>query len=154
MSETVIVKSCVDGEITTLQQVKDPVFAQRIAGDGVAITPSSTQFVAPISGELKMLFNGLHAFVIETQEGLYILVHIGTNTLALGGKGFMAHKHQGDMVNAGDLIISVDSEMMKDPSIDYTTVVLMMNNRPFRSIDKAPLGDCVAGETTILSITT
>jgi phosphotransferase system IIA component len=66
----------------------------------------------------------------------------------------MAHKHQGDMVNAGDLIISVDSEMMKDPSIDYTTVVLMMNNRPFRSIDKAPLGDCVAGETTILSITT
>ncbi len=153
MSTKIEVKSCVNGEIMTLQQVKDPVFAQRLAGDGTAISPKHHEFVAPIEGELKMLFNGLHAFVIESSSGLYILVHIGTNTLALGGKGFKAHKKQGDHVKVGDLIVSVDEEMMKSPSIDYTTVILVMNNSQFKMLEKTKPSLTKAGETTVLEVT-
>lgn len=153
MSKQFTITSCVDGQIMRLHQVKDPIFAQRLAGDGIAISPKDTHFYAPVSGIVRMVFNSHHAFVIENDEGYYILVHIGINTLQLNGKGFTPHATQGTKVNAGDLMVTVDQELLEDTNIDLTTVILLMNHQDRKMIDKIEHGPCKAKETIVMTVT-
>jgi glucose-specific phosphotransferase system IIA component len=97
-----------DGKVVELEKVPDEVFAQKMAGDGVAIDPSGQVAVAPVSGTLVKLFKGGHAFGISTPEGVDIIVHIGLDTVELKGQGFQNIATEGQEVKAGTLIVRYD----------------------------------------------
>src|SRR5436305_14566669 len=90
-----------DGMVVDLETVPDGVFAQEMAGDGVAIDPSGQVAVAPVSGTLVKLFPGGHAFGISTPEGVDLIVHIGLGTVELKGQGFQNIATEGQQVKAG-----------------------------------------------------
>ena len=97
-----------DGTVVDLESVPDEVFAQKMAGDGVAIAPSGRVAVAPVTGDLVKLFPGGHAFGISTSEGVELIVHIGLDTVELKGEGFENIATEGQEVQAGTPIVSFD----------------------------------------------
>ena len=97
-----------DGTVVDLESVPDEVFAQKMAGDGVAIAPSGQVAVAPLSGTLAVLFPGGHAFGISTEDGVELIVHIGLDTVELKGEGFENIATQGQAVQAGTPIVRFD----------------------------------------------
>ncbi len=118
------VAAAAGGRIIPLSQVKDEAFAQKMLGDGVAIVPDDDYIVAPCRGKITMLYPTLHAFGLTTEDGLEMLVHIGINTVALGGRGFKAFVAQGDEVEAGDRIIRIDLYRIKNEGYDSTVMTL------------------------------
>jgi glucose-specific phosphotransferase system IIA component len=97
-----------DGTVVALENVPDEVFAEKMAGDGVAIDPSGQIAVAPVSGQLVKLFKGGHAFGIATGGGIELIVHLGLDTIELQGKGFEKLAVEGQEVRAGDPIVRFD----------------------------------------------
>ena len=97
-----------DGTVVDLESVPDEVFAQKMAGDGVAIDPSGRVAVAPVTGDLVKLFPGGHAFGISTSEGVELIVHIGLDTVELKGEGFENIATEGQVVQVGTPIVNFD----------------------------------------------
>ena len=93
------VYSPVAGRIVSLDEVPDPVFAQRSVGDGFAVEPREGSFRSPVDGELVLVAKTLHAFAVRTPEGAEILVHIGIDTVTLKGAGFTGHRQAGETVS-------------------------------------------------------
>jgi sugar PTS system EIIA component len=104
----IFVLAPLDGTVVALEDVPDEVFAQKMAGDGVAIAPSGSVAVAPISGDLVKLFPGGHAFGISTSESVELIVHIGLDTIELKGEGFENIATEGQQVKAGTPIVRFD----------------------------------------------
>ena len=97
-----------DGMVVDLESVPDEVFAQKMAGDGVAIDPSGQLAVAPVAGDLVKLFPGGHAFGIVTSDGVELIVHIGLDTVELKGQGFENIATEGQKVQVGTPIVRFD----------------------------------------------
>ncbi len=97
-----------DGTVVDLETVPDKVFAQKMAGDGVAIDPSGQVAVAPVAGDLAKLFPGGHAFGITRSDGVELIVHIGLDTVELKGQGFENIAIEGQKVQAGTPIVRFD----------------------------------------------
>ncbi|MFS0713462.1 glucose PTS transporter subunit IIA [Microbacterium sp. 2P01SA-2] len=110
----------VDGEIVPLSSVPDRVFADGVMGPGAAIAPAASDVVAPVAGTVVALFPTNHAFGIRGDDGVEVLVHVGIDTVALEGRGFTAHIAQGDCVEAGQRVLTVDFDEVgrtKDTSV-------------------------------------
>lgn len=116
-----------NGTLIELSKVSDPVFAQKMMGDGFAIKPQGDQVVisAPVSGEIVSLPNTLHAVGIHTDNGVDVLVHVGIDTVDLKGKGFMAFAKQGDKVKRGAKLLEVNEQVLKDNKLDNTIMVIL-----------------------------
>lgn len=115
-----------DGEMFSITEVKDPVFAQKMMGDGVALksTKDKITVCAPASGQLEVLFNTGHAFGIALDNGVKVLVHIGLDTVNAKGGGFkILNKKQGDNVKALEPIVEVDLAKLAK---DYDTTVMVV----------------------------
>jgi PTS system glucose-specific IIA component len=97
-----------DGRVVDLEDVPDEVFAQKMAGDGVAIDPSGSLAVAPAAGTLVKLFPGGHAFGLDAGNGIELIVHIGLDTIELRGEGFENIATEGQVVQAGTPIVRFD----------------------------------------------
>jgi glucose-specific phosphotransferase system IIA component len=97
-----------DGRVVDLEDVPDEVFAQKMAGDGVAIDPAGSVAVAPVSGTLAKLFPGGHAFGLVCGDGVELIVHIGLDTIELRGEGFENIASEGQVVQAGTPIVRFD----------------------------------------------
>lgn len=97
-----------DGVAIELETVPDEVFAQKMAGDGVAINPTEQTALAPIAGDLVKLFPGGHAFGIATDDGIELIVHIGLDTVELKGEGFENIATEGQRVQVGTPIVRFD----------------------------------------------
>ncbi len=104
----IFVLAPLDGTVVDLENVPDEVFAQKMAGDGVAIDPSGQVAVAPVTGDLVKLFPGGHAFGISMNEGVELIVHIGLDTIELKGLGFENIATEGQVVRAGAPVVSFD----------------------------------------------
>ena len=109
-----------------LEQVKDPIFAEKIMGDGVAFELTNDTIVAPSNGTLTAVFPTGHAFGITTKSGIELLVHIGIETVSSKGKGFKLLVKQGKEVKAGDPIIKLDLSNLKK-KYDMTTMLIICN---------------------------
>lgn len=143
----------VTGEAIPLSEVPDPVFAQKMAGDGMAIIPSDDTIVAPADGELTLLFGTKHAFAMTLKNGLEILVHVGIDTVSLNGEGFEALAEQGQTVKAGTPILKIDRDFITGKGLSLSTPVLITNPDQLKSITPTESGKTIAGETVVLKYT-
>ncbi|MGN1412039.1 MAG: PTS transporter subunit IIBC [Oscillospiraceae bacterium] len=119
------IKSPLNGTIISLDDVPDEVFSQRILGDGCAIIPTDGKIYSPIDGEITSIAETLHAYGLQSKNGLDILIHFGLETVSLKGTGFKPHVKVGDTVKIGDLIAEVDIDYLKKQNINLTTPVLI-----------------------------
>lgn len=143
----------VKGRTIPLSEVPDPVFAEKMAGDGVAIEPTGDMVVAPADGELTLVFKTKHAFALTLATGAEILVHIGIDTVSLNGEGFEQLAEQGTQVKAGTPIIKIDRDFIKSKGLSLITPVLITNTDDFASVTPIENVDTVAGETVVIKYT-
>ncbi|MBE6062798.1 MAG: PTS glucose transporter subunit IIA [Clostridium butyricum] len=141
------------GKSLPLSETPDPVFAQKMAGDGLAMMPEADIVVAPADGELTLVFNTKHAFAMTLENGVELLVHIGIETVTLNGEGFEQLVEAGTKVKAGDPIIKVDREFIKSKGLPLITPLLITNPDILKSITAVENVATVAGETTVLEYT-
>lgn len=123
--KTLRILAPVSGKIIDLSQVPDATFAQRLAGNGVAIDSEGDLIVAPTDGMLTMIFRTNHAFAITTDEGIELLVHVGIDTVELQGKGFERLAVEGTRVKAGDPILKIDRSLIESKGFSLITPVLI-----------------------------
>ncbi len=116
------------GEIAPLDAVADDVFAQRIMGDGVALHPHDARATAPLDGVIAKLFPGGHAFVVQSDEGVDVLVHLGLDTVHRAGAGFTTHVEEGERIAAGEVVVTVDLETLRADGVDVTTPVVVISD--------------------------
>lgn len=121
------------GQAKELSQATDPVFASGVMGQGVLIDPSAGILVAPVDGEVSVLFPTNHAVGITATNGVELLMHIGMDTVGLEGKGFTAYVKQGDKVKAGDKLISFDIDVIKAAGLVAETPVIVTNQTDFNT---------------------
>ena len=143
----------ISGKAIPLSEVPDPVFAEKMAGDGLAINPTGNIIVAPADGELTLVFNTRHAFAMTLGNGIELLVHIGIDTVSLNGEGFEQLAEQGTKVKAGTPIIKISPEFIKEKELSLITPVLITNSDILTSIKPIENLDIVAGETIVLEYT-
>lgn len=124
----------IKGEIISLEKVPDEVFAGKMLGDGFAVKPKDNKVYAPVSGVIRVLFPTKHALAIKTDEGIEILVHVGIDTVKLGGEGFEAHVQKGDSVKKGDLLITFDKKMVEQKVKSLISPVIITNMDSIDSI--------------------
>ncbi|HEM6265855.1 TPA: PTS system trehalose-specific EIIBC component [Streptococcus suis] len=121
------------GQAKELSQATDPVFASGVMGQGILIDPSEGLLVAPVDGEVSVLFPTNHAVGITATNGVELLMHIGMDTVGLEGKGFTAYVKQGDKVKAGDKLISFDIDVIKAAGLVAETPVIVTNQTDFNT---------------------
>ena len=126
----------IDGKVIPLEDVDDEVFARKLAGDGVAIVPVGDTFCAPIDGEVVKIFPTNHAYIVQGEKDLGVMVHIGLESVALGGKGFERLAHEGDRIKAGDPIIRVDMAYLSAHAKDSVTPILITEESRVKLLDK------------------
>ena len=139
-----------DGEVIDVVEVADPVFAQKMVGDGVAIKPTSGTVVAPCDGVIKLLFPTGHAMGIEV-DGVELLLHLGMDTVELKGEGFTTYIKQGDTVTAGQKIIDMDLDLIQEKGYLTVSPLIITNGDVVASMDKH-LGQVEAGKDVVLTI--
>ncbi len=137
---TVDVASVADGDVIAITDVKDPVFSQKMMGDGYAVEPENGNIYAPVSGLITSVFPTKHAVGLLTDEGLEVLVHVGLDTVALNGAPFSAKVSDGQRVQAGDLLLVADLEAIKSAERETTTVVAFTNTAEIKSVTLQNLG--------------
>lgn len=117
----------IKGEVISLNKVPDEVFAGKMLGDGFAIIPSDNKVYAPVSGVIRVVFPTKHAVIIKTEEGIEILVHVGIDTVKLGGEGFEAHVQKGNSVKVGDLLITFNPKIIEKKAKSLISPVIITN---------------------------
>ena len=132
-----------------MTEVKDEAFASCALGDGVAIEPSEGKLYAPIDGTIANIFDTKHAIGMCTDDGLELLMHIGIDTVRLGGKFFEAHVEAGQEVKKGDLLISFDMDAIRAAGYLLTTPMIVCNTDDYKSIKPLVTGQVKAGQNLL-----
>lgn len=145
------VYSVADGQVVALEQVKDPVFAQKMMGDGFAVEPANGNIVSPVSGTVSSIFPTKHALGIVTESGLEVLVHIGLDTVSLEGKPFTVHVAEGQKVAAGDLLVTADLDAIRAAGRETSTVVVFTNGEAIKSVKLEQTGS-LAAKTAVAKV--
>ncbi|WP_337008319.1 N-acetylglucosamine-specific PTS transporter subunit IIBC [Pantoea sp. AS142] len=142
----------VTGEVVALDDVPDEAFASKAVGDGLAIKPSDKWVVSPIAGTLVKIFNTNHAFCLETDNGVEIVVHMGLDTVALDGKGFTRLVEEGASVVAGQSVLEMDLEFLNANARSMVSPVVVSNSDDFAGLTLLARGQVVAGETPLYEV--
>lgn len=145
------VYSVADGQVIALEQVKDPVFAQKMMGDGFAVEPANGNIVSPVTGTVSSIFPTKHALGLVTEAGLEVLVHIGLDTVSLEGKPFTVHVSEGQKVAAGDLLVTADLNAIRAAGRETSTVVVFTNGDVLKSVKLEQTGS-LAAKTAVAKV--
>ena len=146
--EVVTIVSPVNGKAVSITEVPDPVFADKILGEGIAVIPEDGIFLCPVDGEVASVAESLHAIGFSTEEGLEVLMHIGLDTVKLNGEGFTLHVKVGDKVKKGDLIAEVNLDFIKEQGLNTITPVIICDGADDKQIAFRE-GKIEAGKTVI-----
>ena len=144
--------SPVTGEVVALEQVPDEAFASKAVGDGVAVKPTEKTVVSPAAGTVVKIFNTNHAFCLETDKGAEIVVHMGIDTVALGGQGFTRLVEEGAEVVAGQPILEMDLVFLNANARSMISPVVCSNIDDFSGLVIQAQGQVVAGQTPLYEI--
>lgn len=126
-SKTVEFFSPLNGKVINISEVPDPVFSEKMMGDGFAVIPSDGKLVAPVKGKIVQVFPTKHAICMETAEGLEIIIHVGLDTVELNGAGFDVKVKADDNVEVGDLLVNIDIDFLKKNNKEVVTPVVITN---------------------------
>ncbi len=139
------------GQLVPIEQVPDPVFAQKMVGDGVSIDPTSQTLLAPCDGEVIQLHPSNHAVTVKTADGLEVLMHIGLDTVTLRGEGFVPRVQVGDRVRAGDPLINFDADFVATHARSLLTQIVITNSDRVARFEPR-LGMVVGGQDIALDL--
>ncbi|KTS29352.1 beta-glucoside-specific PTS transporter subunit IIABC [Pantoea stewartii] len=144
----------VSGEITPLSALADPVFADEIFGKGLAIYPTGGKLRSPIDGRVESLFETHHALGLKSDTGAEILIHIGIDTVKLGGRHFTSHIQPGQFIRTGDLLITFDLNALEAEGIDPSVIVIVTNCERYGEVRPVKAGGHIACRDAFLTLTT
>ncbi|MDT8862563.1 PTS glucose transporter subunit IIA [Alkalihalobacillus sp. MEB130] len=116
------------GQLLSLEQVPDPVFSEKMMGDGVAVIPEEGVLVSPVEGEVIQIFHTKHAIGIRSVTGLEILFHVGLETVELNGEGFSILIEEGQIVKVGDPLLHFDIPFLKSKNKEIVTPIIITNS--------------------------
>lgn len=138
----------VNGNLIALESVKDEAFASKTVGEGFAFEPADGNFISPFTGEIVVTYPSKHAYAIQNDQGIEILLHIGLDTVELEGKGFKTYVKEGQKVKAGDRLVDMDLPMVSKliPTTETPLVFVEQGGRRLEIIKKGPVkqGEIVA----------
>jgi phosphocarrier protein FPr len=144
--------SPLSGQIWPLERVPDPVFAQKMVGDGLSIDPTDSLLVAPCDGEVASLHAAGHAVTLRTPEGIELLMHVGIDTVTLKGEGFIPRVKPGDQVRTGAPLIQFDLDFLATNAKSLLTQIVIANSERVTSWERAS-GFVSAGKDTLFTVT-
>ncbi len=138
-----------NGECISIEKVPDPVFSDRLLGDGVCIIPTSDEVKSPVNGMVVQVFDTFHAYSILSDDGLELLIHIGLNTVSLKGKYFKPFVKSGDRVKVGDILCTADISKIKAEGYPIYTPIVITNSDTLKSLGIFT-GKVTSGENTVM----
>ena len=138
------------GTIIPLEDVPDPVFSQKMMGEGIAIQPAGSHIYAPFSGEIILVAPTKHAIALRSKNGDEILIHIGLETVSLNGSGFNPVVKEGEQVEAGQLLVEVDWAYLEEHVENTVTPIIVTKSE--RQVSYGSRGTCIQGESIIMTI--
>lgn len=142
--EDINIYAPVTGEVIPLEKVPDPVFAQKMMGDGYVVVPTASEIVAPIAGKITLIQG--HAVGLQRFDGLEVLLHIGIDTVSLNGKPFTTKAKVGQVVAAGDVLVAVDWAQIDAAQLSKMTMVLITNTTDKLENIVVQYGQAIAGQ--------
>ena len=148
-SGAVVMYSHLNGTVVSLENVEDDVFSQKILGEGIAVEPSEGRLYAPCDGRINSIFDTKHAVTIQSADGADVLLHIGIDTVKLGGKHFESHVSDGQEVKKGDLLVTFDIDAIKAEGYKLTTPLIIGNTDDYSSFSPAAQGKISAGDVIL-----
>ena len=144
-----VLSACLNGTVVPLADVKDEAFASGALGDGIAIEPSDGELVAPADGEISSTFETHHAVGMTTADGAELLMHIGIDTVKLGGKHFTYLVNEGDKVKKGQPLIRFELEAIKAEGYPVTTPVIVCNTDDYAAVEAKASGTVKQGDVLL-----
>lgn len=144
-----VLSACLNGTVVPLADVKDEAFASGVLGNGIAIEPSDGELVAPADGEISSTFETHHAVGMTTADGAELLMHIGIDTVKLGGKHFTYLVNEGDNVKKGQPLIRFELEAIKAEGYPVTTPVIVCNTDDYAAVEAKASGTVKQGDALL-----
>src|SRR5690242_19628555 len=126
-NETITLRAPLSGVVYPLERIPDPVFAQKLVGNGISIDPTDSVLCAPCAGEVLQLHPAAHAVTLRTTNGVEVLMHIGIDTVALKGAGFTPRTKVGDKVEPGAPLIEFDLDLIATRAKSLLTQIVLSN---------------------------
>lgn len=139
------------GDLIHLEKVSDPVFSQKLMGDGFAIAPSESEIVAPIGGVIGTVFPTKHALMITSKNGLEVMLHLGIDTVELKGAPFEVFVKEGDKVASGEKLATMDLDQVKAAGKDTSIMAIITNSDAVKAMGDFSDKNVTAGDD-VLSI--
>lgn len=141
------------GEYVKIEDIPDPVFAQKMMGEGFGINPTEGEVVSPIEGKVDNVFPTKHAIGLKADNGLELLVHIGLDTVQLDGEGFEVLVNSGDTVQVGDSLVKFNLEYISNNAKSVISPVIITNTDQTSAININDVNAIVKGETKVVDVT-
>ena len=140
-----------NGRAVPLSDVPDPTFAEGLLGNGIAIIPSDGKVYSPVDGTIETIFDTGHAIYMKSVTGVEILIHLGLETVSLGGAPFTALCKNGDTVKKGQLLLEADLDAIMASGLPIITPVLVSNSANFSAVETAA-GSFVTNDDIVISV--
>lgn len=147
----ILLDSHMEGEAIPMSEVKDETFAAEVLGKGIAIIPKKGEVTAPCDAVVETVFATRHAIGLKADHGVEILIHVGINTVELGGKFYTSHVTEGDRVRTGQVMLTFDMEKIKEAGYDVTTPMIVTNSDDYQEIRILKIGN-VTKQDAVLEI--
>lgn len=147
----ILLDSHMEGEAIPMSEVKDETFAAEVLGKGIAIIPKKGEVTAPCDAVVETVFATRHAIGLKADHGVEILIHVGINTVELGGKFYTSHVTEGDRVRTGQVMLTFDMEKIKEAGYDVTTPMIITNSDDYQEIRILKTGN-VTKQDAVLEI--
>lgn len=136
-----------NGEMIKVEKVDDPMFAEKMLGDGFAVIASDGKVFAPISGEVVVTHDCKYCLGIRANDRLEVLIHIGIDTVSLEGEGFECYAKMGDHVEAGQHVIDFDRDFLLERGFKPYVIIVVMDNEKLEKLDILEEGESIAAKT-------
>lgn len=140
------------GNIIELETVPDPVFSQKLLGEGFAIEPVEGIVVAPVDGQVIQIFHTKHAIGLRSEMGIEWLIHVGLETVGMNGIGFDVNVKEGQKVKVGDLLMTFDLPMIREKAASTISPIIMTNSDIVQSIERLSAENAIKGSTHIANV--
>lgn len=144
------VYSPMSGKVVPLSQVSDSTFAGEVLGKGMAVVPETGRIVAPFDGRIENVFDTKHAIGLVSRDGVEVLIHVGINTVELGGEFYESYVSDGEEVKLGQLLLTFDIKKIKEAGYDITTPVIVTNTDDYQEVTMVKQGTIKEAEKAMV----